>query len=446
MAKLSGVKTLDMVNGEITKVAYDGAEYEKIAHDFGNAQTGDLFLNTVNGDYYEITIRESNFHGISHPVRFINDIGRDDGYMRACSVHPLFRKISADKPKRLTVGDYAKVIANDSSHLAEIGDIVRIISDDHDEQPYRCERVSDEKRVGWLYESELEAYKRELKTEYIPQKGDIVVVTDDSASTHDVGDIGKITEVDYGTYRVTVPGMPDRGNWLLPTRFRKATPAEVKKYEEAAVDTTFKVGDYVKLVKSLRDNNGAICVIEDKLQHLGGVTLRHISGKFPNTKSFATYDQIELATEAEVAAAKKPKLKSGDFIKFAEDGLDITAGKVYKVQQDSDGDFYVLDDYGSKDYRIGRGYDYEIAPALEVKWASIGRAVNEYRVGDIVRLVNGDGGGLIGYDGIITKIIEDDGTSVPYRLEKPDYVESMSDTWYRAEDFVLIATVESTLN
>ncbi len=29
MAKLNGVKTLDMVNGEITKVAYGGAEYVK---------------------------------------------------------------------------------------------------------------------------------------------------------------------------------------------------------------------------------------------------------------------------------------------------------------------------------------------------------------------------------------------------------------------------------
>lgn len=30
MAKLAGVKTLDMVNGEITKVAYNGAEYERV--------------------------------------------------------------------------------------------------------------------------------------------------------------------------------------------------------------------------------------------------------------------------------------------------------------------------------------------------------------------------------------------------------------------------------
>lgn len=384
MAKLYGVKTLDMVNGEIIKISYDGAEYTLTTEE---AVRGDILLALIgrsyidNGAFYTC-------YATGGPSIMIND---NDMQLRLYHRHDfkVFRKVSADNP-------------------------------------------TQQKDANGM---EKEVYK--------PQEGDIVVVTDDRASSHVVGNIGKITEVDGGTYRVTVPGMPDRGNWLIPTRFRKATPAEVKEYEEAVIDATFKVGDYVKIVKSLRDNNGAICVIEDKLQYLGGFTLRHISGKFPNTKSFATYDQIELATEAEVAAAKKPKLKSGDFIKFAEDGLDITAGKVYKVQQDSDGNFYVLDDYGSKDYRIGRGSDFEIVPESEAKWLKIGRKVNEYRVGDIVRLLNGGLGGLSGYEGIITKITDKD---YLYRLEKPDFVEDEVDTWYQADDIELIAPVESTLN
>ncbi|MEH6941640.1 hypothetical protein [Bacillus sp. JJ722] len=39
MAKLNGVKTIDMVNGEITKVSYDGAEYAKVG---GKAQKNDI--------------------------------------------------------------------------------------------------------------------------------------------------------------------------------------------------------------------------------------------------------------------------------------------------------------------------------------------------------------------------------------------------------------------
>lgn len=51
MAKLEGVKTLDMVNGEITKVAYNGAEYERVE---GDAQEGDLVLIT-DGSWCDAT-------------------------------------------------------------------------------------------------------------------------------------------------------------------------------------------------------------------------------------------------------------------------------------------------------------------------------------------------------------------------------------------------------
>ncbi|AYQ17715.1 hypothetical protein OIO07_20570 [Bacillus paralicheniformis] len=46
MAKLHGVKTLDKVNGEITKVAYDGAEYERVEGTPRSVgKSGDLVLN-----------------------------------------------------------------------------------------------------------------------------------------------------------------------------------------------------------------------------------------------------------------------------------------------------------------------------------------------------------------------------------------------------------------
>lgn len=47
MAKLNGVKTLDMVNGEITKVAYEGAEYAKV--DGLVKSTEDILLAIENG-------------------------------------------------------------------------------------------------------------------------------------------------------------------------------------------------------------------------------------------------------------------------------------------------------------------------------------------------------------------------------------------------------------
>jgi len=58
MAKLNGVKTLDMVNGEITKVEYDGAVYAKVE---GDATKGDIVLivkewclTINNGEFYSV--------------------------------------------------------------------------------------------------------------------------------------------------------------------------------------------------------------------------------------------------------------------------------------------------------------------------------------------------------------------------------------------------------
>ncbi|MED3353395.1 hypothetical protein P4388_33355, partial [Bacillus thuringiensis] len=49
MAVLKGVKTLDMMGGEITKVAYKDAEYERVE---GDARVGDL-LSVTEGIYHE---------------------------------------------------------------------------------------------------------------------------------------------------------------------------------------------------------------------------------------------------------------------------------------------------------------------------------------------------------------------------------------------------------
>lgn len=116
----------------------------------------------------------------------------------------------------------------------------------------------------------VDVYEPIEQAKYVPQEGDIVVITDDSASNHSLGDIGKITEVKVDTFRVTVPGKKNRGNWLMDFRFRKATPAEVEKYEQAVKDAEiaekwakigrkpneFKKGDVVRVI----DNMGTIAI------------------------------------------------------------------------------------------------------------------------------------------------------------------------------------------
>lgn len=246
MAKLAGVKTLDMVNGEITKVAYNGAEYERVEgtpRSVGRA--GDLVLNGHRhpdlklGEFYRIVWDEDNSRvsvldevgdlhsnavidrdsvlfrkvSASQPtledrvstnekdiaalksdvaalkgeakteyvriakseakagdfVKFPNatssyltsdkyyeiyrvdgcgdpQIYDDDGdsYDTCGKRFEVYRKVSAaePKPERLKVGDYVKVVGNESGHYAEIDEIVLVKRDDKDFAPFHCEKLN----------------------------------------------------------------------------------------------------------------------------------------------------------------------------------------------------------------------------------------------------------------------------------------------------------------
>ncbi|QLI77115.1 hypothetical protein [Bacillus pumilus] len=146
MAALKGVKTLDMVNGEITKVAYEGSEYERVE---GDAKVGDLVLCT---DVTWCDATEGAFYlSIAKGPVIVDDV--DDKYRYYSDVYTLFRK----KPTRLKVGDYAKVVdAADHRGLAE-GDFVRISEDDESDIPFYCDVLSGElaKNSVWMREKKL---------------------------------------------------------------------------------------------------------------------------------------------------------------------------------------------------------------------------------------------------------------------------------------------------
>ncbi|MEH7736881.1 hypothetical protein QPL77_14690 [Bacillus pumilus] len=146
MAALKGVKTLDMVGGEITKVSYEGSEYERVE---GDAKVGDLVLCT---DVTWCDATEGAFYlSIAKGPVIVDDV--DDKYRYYSDVYTLFRK----KPTRLKVGDYAKVVdAADHRGLAE-GDFVRISEDDESDIPFYCDVLSGElaKNSVWMREKKL---------------------------------------------------------------------------------------------------------------------------------------------------------------------------------------------------------------------------------------------------------------------------------------------------
>ncbi|AOC55290.1 hypothetical protein [Bacillus pumilus] len=149
MAALKGVKTLDMKNGEITKVAYEGAEYERVE---GDAKVGDLFLpkkgfhDMTAGSFY--VIKEIDPDGDA----YFYDDGGWSSVICSDDYFP-FRK----KHVRLKVGDYAKVVDCVEDWKVAQGDFVKVLIDDKKYRPFQCEVQSGE-FVGetvWMRESEL---------------------------------------------------------------------------------------------------------------------------------------------------------------------------------------------------------------------------------------------------------------------------------------------------
>lgn len=149
MAALKGVKTLDMVDGEITKVSYEGAEYERVE---GDAEVGGLLMS-----------REGCHDITAGAFYIINEVDRDgdayfyddDGDLNALYREDYipFRK----KHTRLKVGDYAKVVDCCGIWKVSKGDLVKVLVDDRTSRPLYCEILSGE-FVGestWLRESEL---------------------------------------------------------------------------------------------------------------------------------------------------------------------------------------------------------------------------------------------------------------------------------------------------
>lgn len=184
MAKLEGVKTLDMVNGEITKVAYGGAEYVKTD---SPVQEGDIFLLTeghlvIGGDtgaFYMANKRPGG--GIEIPTMYrgnasavqkngngiafrkvdaaINQsveerVAKAEGEIESLKSDVAALKGAAEpKPERLKVGDYAKVVGN-SNGFSETGSIVKITVDDGSECPFKITFLNGE-YAGWCREESL---------------------------------------------------------------------------------------------------------------------------------------------------------------------------------------------------------------------------------------------------------------------------------------------------
>ncbi|MED2979514.1 hypothetical protein P4284_22905 [Bacillus swezeyi] len=378
MARLHGVKTLDMVNGEITKVAYERAEYERVEGIIRRVgKSGDLVLNGHKhpdlklGEFY-LLVRDEGTSLLS--VRDEIDDFHGNAVTDGDSI--LFRKVSAS-------------------------------------QPTLEERVSTNEKDIEALKSDVAAIKGEAETEYVridkseAKAGDFVKFDE---SPNDYLTTGKYYEI----YRVDGHGDPhiidDEGDDFDTYEdvfevYRKVSDAEPK-------PERLKVGDYAKVVGTARNgccDRGDIVKITEDDDSAVPFKLAFVNGEYAGWEDEKS---LVRATDEEVAEAKdataRAKFKKGAKVRLK------SGGGVYPLNGFEDGGIYSVFD---NDYSHDGGkkkiqmeghflYGYATPDQLELlseeefaeierkeaekaKWAAIGREVGEYKVGDIVSYLDG---------------------------------------------------------
>ena len=361
MAKLHGVKTLDMVNGEITKVAYDGAEYECVG---GYAQESDLVLIK---DGWDFATKGAFYASVGVDSEGDAEIIDDDGDTNVNYRHTydLFRKVSASQP---SLED--RVSTNEK-------DIESLKSD--------VAALKGEPEAGYVWIDKSEA-----------KEGDFVKFDEAPNEYLTAGEY-------YEIYRVDGCGDPqirdDFGDGFDTCDaddfevYRKVSAAEPK-------PERLKVGDYAKVVKN--DSHHCAEIDEIVLVKRDDKDFAPFHCEKLNGNEAGIFYEYELvrATDEEVDeaidAVARAKFKKGDKVRLKSGGgeyplLGFENGKVCTVIHN---DYYHGDAEKKIQIECGCYYGYatpdqlELLPEEEVaeneKWAAIGREVGEYRVGDIV--------------------------------------------------------------
>ncbi len=219
MAKLTNVKTLNMENGEITKVEYNGNVYDKVGTD--SPEIGDIGMiidawgSLSNGDFYEVK------DIVRYPIGNYPNLG---GSAHGCVEDKdtmFFRKVTAQpsglkKVDAPVVGgnvvfgvDYCDVTAGEIYEIIRVKDSdgFTIIDDVGDDNTFLVRYA----KVTFYVKTSEDPYGEISVGDKVK-----VVVTDGEESEHgwgrvNNGDIGVVTDADFlGSIRVD---FPNQKNW-----------------------------------------------------------------------------------------------------------------------------------------------------------------------------------------------------------------------------------------
>ncbi|ASS64279.1 hypothetical protein CHN56_03848 [Bacillus velezensis] len=402
MAKLNGVETLDMVNGEITKVAYGGSEYVKAE---GLPKMGDLVraeeggYDITYGAFYKITDDADH----ADDVRFLDDV--DFGRVRFGDDYELFRKVSTSTSPSLE--------ERVSSAEGEIESLKSDVAALKGEAEYK--RIDKSEAQDGDYIKFDEAPKRCLTSgkyyeiDYVDSQGDPWITDDDG----DEFDTQVLCDDEFEVYRKV-----------------SASSVEVEPKPER-----LKVGDYAKVVENLRVHCaeiGEIVLVKIDDESVVPYKCEKLNGE---RGGWFYESELVRATDEEVAEAKdaaaRAKFKRGDKVRLLSGGGDYPLSgfendKIYEVLYNN------FNHPKGKRIRIADsterfGYatpdqleilseeeaaEIERKQAEEAKWAKIGRKVGEYKKGDIARVVDNKCAGRVANGDIIEVLKQASGGSV----------------------------------
>ncbi|MGX6582895.1 hypothetical protein ACWMNW_15805 [Bacillus velezensis] len=404
MAKLNGVKTLDMVNGKITKVSYGGADYVKTE---GEAQVGDLALavrtalDTTAGAYYEVveTRRDAFVYLDDTDWRHIWDY---DG------TFVIFRKVSACTGPSLE--------DRVSSAEGEIESLKSDVAALKGEAEYKQIDVAEAEEGDFVkFDEAPRSYLtagKYYEIDYVDSSGDPWITDDD-------GDEFDTYSLDHCEFEV----------------YRKVSAASV---EAEPKPERLKVGDYAKVVKGIREHCAEIGEIVIVARDDRGF-VPFLCKKLNGCHAGWFYEgELVRATDEEVAEAKdeaaRAKFKKGVKVRLLSGGgkfplIGFENGKIYEI---SDNNFNhpsrgTLIRIEGGDCLRGSGCatpdqleilseeevaEIERKQAEEAKWAKIGRKVGEYKKGDIARVVDNQCAGRVANGDLIEVLRQSSGGSV----------------------------------
>ncbi|GAA0840618.1 hypothetical protein GCM10008915_36540 [Bifidobacterium pullorum subsp. gallinarum] len=231
------------------------------------------------------------------------------------------------QPKRPTVGDYVRVIANTCGHRYVIGSVVKIVEDDRDGTPYQAERA-DGTTGNWLKESEVvPATEAEFNAQKRFKVGEFakVVGPNDNGNNYEIGSVVEITKCDPDSYSNVVykAKKPDGsiGNYVREYQLVRTTKAEFE--AQGPQPDRLKVGEYVKVTDASgagAAKEGDIAVVTN--DNWGGSIGEIIDVKTLDGRTYGMFAcRFVRATESEVEAAKKA-VKIGE---FADGGYAVIA-------------------------------------------------------------------------------------------------------------------------